>query len=95
MSCAFCGERDKWIKTCRTADGSRIRVCDPCYEVLGSWLMIVPGDEVVTAHCDGCGAYFNPREMAKISPGGRYNAYAGTCSACSKVPAGQRREKVL
>jgi hypothetical protein len=66
MPCAFCGEGDRWIKTCRTKDGSRIRVYDPCYEILGAWLVIVSGDGVVTARCDGCGAYFNPREMAQV-----------------------------
>jgi hypothetical protein len=84
MACAFCGEGDMWIKTCRTKDGP-IRVCDPCWEILSSWLVIVPGDGVVTARCEGCEAYFNPREMALVSPGGRYNAYSGTCEACAKV----------
>jgi hypothetical protein len=31
------------------------------------------------------GVLHNPREMAEFSPGGRYNAYAGTCGACAKV----------
>ena len=77
MPCAFCGEGDRWIKTCLTSDGSRLRVCDPCWEVLSPWLVIVPGDGMVTARCDQCGAYFNPREMAEFNPGGRYNAHAG------------------
>ena len=89
MPCAFCGEGDRWIKTCRTGDEYRLRVCDPCWEVLGSWLMIVPGDYVVTARCEGCGGYFNPREMAEVSPGGRYNAYSGTCGACTEEGAGR------
>ena len=85
MPCAFCGEGDNWIKTCRISDGSRIRVCDPCWDVLSSWLTIVPGDGVVTARCDECGRYFNSREMAQFSPGGRYNAYSGVCGVCVKV----------
>jgi hypothetical protein len=84
MGCAFCGEGDRWIKTCRIKDGL-VRVCDPCWEVLAPWLVVVPGDGVVTARCDGCGTYYNPREMALVSPGGRYNAYSGTCGACAKV----------
>lgn len=44
-----------------------------------------PGDSVVTARCEGCGGYFNPRDMAQVSPGGRYNAYSGACRACAKV----------
>jgi hypothetical protein len=85
MPCAFCGEGDEWIKTCRTKNGSRLRVCDPCWEVMSSWLVIIPGDWVVTGRCDECGAYFNPRDMLEFSPGGRYNAYSGTCRACAKV----------
>ncbi len=83
MGCAFCGEGDRWIKTCRTGDGSRLRVCDPCWEVLTPWLVIVPGDHVVTARCDRCGRYANPREFAEVSPGGRKDAYSGTCWACA------------
>ena len=55
MGCAFCGEGDRWIKTCRTPDGL-IRVCDPCWEILSPWLVVVPGDGVVTARCEVCGA---------------------------------------
>jgi hypothetical protein len=91
MPCAFCGEGDEWIKMCRIKDNSHIRVCDPCYEVLGSWLVIVPGDRVVTARCDVCGGYFNPREMVEVSPGGRHDAYSGACGTCArKVPTQQR-----
>jgi hypothetical protein len=90
MACAFCGEGDRWIKTCRTKD-ILIRICDPCWEILGVWMVIVPGEGVVTARCDLCGAYFNPRDMAEFSPGGRYNAYSGTCEGCGKE--GSRREK--
>jgi hypothetical protein len=50
-------------------------------------LVIVPGDVVVTARCEGCGAYFNPRKMVEFSPGGRYNAYSGTCGACAEEGA--------
>jgi hypothetical protein len=40
---------------------------------------------VVTARCDLCGAYGNPREFAEVSPGGRYNAYSGACGKCAKT----------
>jgi hypothetical protein len=92
MTCAFCGEGDRWIKTCRAKDGKRLRVCDPCWEVLAPWLVVVPGDWAVTARCEGCGAYYNPREMAEFSPGGRYNAYTGKCGACAKVGAARQSE---
>ena len=91
MPCAFCSEGEKWIKTCRSND-QLIRVCDPCWEVLSPWLVMVPGERVVTARCDGCGGYFNPREMAEVGPGGRYNAYSGTCDACAKVGAACQSE---
>ncbi len=32
MSCELCGGGDMWIKTCRTPEGSRLMVCDECYE---------------------------------------------------------------
>jgi hypothetical protein len=87
MPCAFCGEGDKWIKTCRTSDGFRIRVCDPCWEALSPWLVLVPGRWVATARCDRCGSYFSLREMVQFSPGGRYNAYAGRCETCAMISA--------
>ena len=78
---------------CGTGDGSHLRVCDPCWEVLGTWLVIVSGDEVVTARCDGCGAYFNPRDMAEVRSGGRKDAYAGTCQACAEEGNREASEK--
>ena len=33
-----------------------------------SELTIVPGDRIVTARCDGCGTYGNPREFSEVSP---------------------------
>jgi len=84
MACAFCDEGDRWIKTCRT-ENNLIRVCAPCWKVLSGWLVMVPEDSVATARCDRCGAYFNPGEMKEFSPGGRYNAYSGTCRACAKA----------
>lgn len=87
MGCAFCGVGDRWIKTCRTEDGSRLRVYDPCWKALSPWLMIVPGAGVVTARCQRCGGYFNPREMAELSPGGRHSTYSGTCGAYAEESA--------
>jgi hypothetical protein len=57
-------------------------------------LVVVPGKRVVTGRCEVCGAYFNPREMAEYSPGGRYNAYSGTCEECAKVGAGAHQGEV-
>jgi hypothetical protein len=57
MSCELCGGGDMWIKTCRTPEGSRLMVCDPCYGEHASALLIVPGDRVVMARCDLCWRY--------------------------------------
>ncbi len=82
--CAFCGGGDRWIKTCRTRDGSRLRVCDPCWEARRkAGLVIVPGDHLVTARCDRCGGYGNPRDFSGLRASGRRGAYSGTCAACA------------
>jgi hypothetical protein len=83
MSCELCKGGDAWIKTCRTTEGSRLLICDPCYEENSSVLVIVPGDRVVMARCDHCWCYGNPREFVEVRPGGRKNAYSGTCAACA------------
>jgi hypothetical protein len=84
MCCAVCHGGDRWIiKTCLVTNGSRVRVCDHCYTPRISELVIVPGDAVVTVHCDLCGRYGNPREMAEFRPGGRKDAYAETCRICA------------
>ena len=90
MPCAFCGEGDEWIKTCRTKDGL-IRVCDPCWEALSPWLVMVPGNGVVTARCDGCGAYFNPRKIG-VQPGRPlqrlYGDVRSMCEGRCRLPIG-------
>jgi hypothetical protein len=85
MPCELCGEGDMWIKTCLTPSGSRLVVCDQCYGEHESELTIVPGDRVVAARCDHCWRYGNPREFVGAQPGGRKNAYSGTCQECSGV----------
>ena len=83
MSCELCGGGDMWIKTCLTTEGSRLLVCDECYEEHAAALVIVPGDRTVMARCDSCWRYGNPREFVEVSPGGRKNAYSGTCAGCA------------
>jgi hypothetical protein len=73
-----------WIKTCLTSEGSRLLVCDECYEENASVLVIVPGDRTVMARCDHCWRYGNPREFVEVRPGGRKNAYSGTCAECTE-----------
>ena len=83
MTCDLCSGGDRWIKTCITPSGYRLLVCDPCYLDHASELTIIPGDVVVTARCEGCGCYGNPREFVEGEPGGRKDAYSGTCGACA------------
>ena len=88
MPCELCGGGDAWIKTCLIPDGSRLLVCDECYEENISALVIVPGDRTVMARCDHCWRYGNRREFVEVRPGGRKNAYAGTCAECANVEVG-------
>ncbi len=90
--CAYCGGGDRWIKTCRAQDGSRVRVCDPCWEARRSELVIVPGDHLVMVRCDRCGAYGNPRDFSELRAGGRHGAYSGICAACAEDAREAARE---
>jgi hypothetical protein len=83
MACELCGGGDAWIKTCLTPEGSRLLVCDPCHGEHERELTIVPGDSVVTARCDACAAYGNPRGFSGLRLGGRKGAYSGTCWMCA------------
>ena len=82
MDGELCGGGDLWIKTCLTAEGSGLLFCDPCHVEHAMELTIVPGRLVVTARCDACGAYDNPREFLGLRLGGRKGAYSGTCNGC-------------
>ena len=83
MPCELCGGGDGWIKTCLAPGGSRLLVCDPCWEEHAAELVIVPGDHVVVARCASCGGYGNPRDFSDVRLGGRKGAYAGTCATCA------------
>ena len=83
MPCELCGGGDRWIKTCRTPDGSRLLVCDPCWGEHAAELVIVLGYHIVTARGGSCGTYANLREFAEARLGGRKGAYSGTCAACA------------
>lgn len=85
MACELCGGGDAWIKNCLTPAGSRLLVCDHCHAQHHTELTIVPGDRLVTARCDTCGAYGNPREFYGLRLGGRKGIYSGTCRRCARV----------
>jgi hypothetical protein len=42
----------------------------------------------VTARCDSCGAYGNPRKFSGLRLGGRKGAYSGTCLECATAEEG-------
>lgn len=84
MGCFTCGQGDQWIKTCRWRhSGEVVRVCDPCYETLREVVWIIPGPEIVAGRCDGCGGYFNPREISELRPAARKDCYGGLCITCT------------
>lgn len=83
MACELCGCGDAWIKTCLIPEGSRLLVCDPCFAEHVTELVIVPGERLVTARCDSCGSYGNPRGFSGLRLGGQKGGYSGTCGACA------------
>jgi hypothetical protein len=83
MACGLCGGGDAWVKTCLTPEDSRLLICDPCHAEHEKELIIVAGDKMVTARCDLCGLYGNPREFSEVRLGGRKGAYSGMCQACT------------
>lgn len=85
MACRFCGGGDQWIKTVRDGEGQTFLSCDPCYAANRDDLVIVPGMATVAGRCDGCGRYFNPRDLSDLRPGARKGAYGGKCKECSDV----------
>ena len=68
MSCELCGGGDEWIKTCRTTEGSRLLVCDPCYEENSSVLVIDRwgGYPVVTQAVFSCPSVSIPNRRRKL-----------------------------
>ncbi len=78
-------------------EGSRLLVCDACWEEHASEFDRA-GDWIVTARCDRCGTYGNPREFSEVALGGRKGAYSGMCQACAKAmttsPRGAPGQKV-
>jgi hypothetical protein len=66
----------------RAGEGEPFPACDPCYEANREGLMIVPGLEIVSARCNSCGEWGNPREFSELSKGGRWDAYSGVCISC-------------
>jgi ribosome-binding protein aMBF1 (putative translation factor) len=82
VSCEVCGGGDMWIKTCLTTDGSRLLVCDECYEENASVMVIVPGDRVVMARCDYCWRY-----------GATLAASWRSAQAAARTPTRERAER--
>jgi hypothetical protein len=92
MPCELCGGGDMWIKTCRTPEGSRLLVCDECYEENSSILVIVPGDRTVRAmrailyefFPDGLYCWVKCASVCILLP----RQYPCTCPATTSTPTG-------
>jgi hypothetical protein len=110
MSCELCGGGDEWIKTCHTPEGSRLLVCDECYEENSSVLVIVPGDRVVRPAVITAGAtailvtsWRSALEDARTPTRGRALRVRGRwgrdgtrgAAPSSRLPAGQERSRPL
>ena len=95
MCCAFCGGGNKWIKTCLARNGVRLRLCDPCYEALSRWFVVVSGDWVIAARCDSCGRYGNPREFLGSLSGGVRGPTRGRASCAWEADSGYYEEGVV
>ncbi len=76
--CYACGGGDRWIKTCLSSEGGRVRVCDACWGALR--LVIVPGDICCTAKCRRCGVYGSPRDFSRVERG---EPMLGLCAGCA------------
>ena len=86
MICESCGHEEQALKTVRWRRGKRrFILCDLCYESISKAVWIVPGDFSITARCDECRSYVNPRELVSITPGGAHKRdiiASGICREC-------------
>lgn len=74
--------RDRWIKTVRNGEGDTFPACDPCWLANRDGMVIVPGPITVTARCDECLTFMNPRELA-VRRGLVRKRYVGICVTCA------------
>ena len=84
MVCHLCGGGDRWIKTVRDGEGGTFPACDPCWLANRDGLVIVPGPFTVTARCDECDGFMNPRELA-VRRALVKEVYRGICRSCIVV----------
>jgi hypothetical protein len=90
LKCSACGHEELALKTVRwkaapRKGARRWVICDACYEPLSGALWIVAGDFSITARCDVCHRYLNPRELVTSRPGGGYKRdviASGLCASC-------------
>jgi hypothetical protein len=81
--CDRCGATG-WLKTCRWRDGGEqtFVLCDGCWLPLAGAVWIIPGGSTVTARCDECDGFMNPRELA-VRRALVKEVYRGTCATCA------------
>jgi len=89
VRCVSCGHEELALPTVRwrkSVKGQKFVLCESCLDApLRSYAWLVPGDFSVTARCDGCWCYLNPRELVTSRPGGGYKRdiiASGLCSDC-------------
>jgi len=83
VRCDGCGA-EGWFKTVIRRDDRDRRgtLCDACYGPLARLLWIVAGPFTVTARCDECDGFLNPRELA-VRRALVKEIYRGICVSCA------------
>ena len=91
MRCVSCGSEEISLPTVRwrkNGHGRKFVVCNTCLDTpLRSYVWLVAGDFSITARCDGCGRYLNPRELVPetLRQGGyKRDVYTGLCASCAR-----------
>jgi hypothetical protein len=86
VRCESCGLEELAMKTVRPRSGGVFLVlCDPCYGPRAGEVWVVAGRVIVHGKCRSCGHWFSLRELAGISPGGKWDAPSGLCSGCAST----------
>ncbi len=92
MRCVSCGVEELALPTVRwrkNGSGNKFVLCNSCLDApLRSYVWIVPGGFSITARCDSCGAYMNPRDLVTSRPGGgakRDVIASGLCGECAAL----------
>ena len=85
MRCDRCGATAPVLKTVRWRDhnGGPFILCDSCWLPISAAVWIVPGQVAAFGRCRHCSGWFGVRELTGLKPGGRRDAWIGTCRRCA------------